>query len=225
MYLILSYLILSYLIYEGDSYVRLAFSVFFDYLLKDEYRIRGASSWHKSKLGFMNFHALSQPSVNHLLPYFEGECKQFDATVILTLLNVTLFFENGDQNAVSPGRWYALSGHDYVEKFAKCHHSQLSQAFPYLHWYLVAAHSLATLHPSQCSLSVSASLTGLVMPWLGALSSVSTRGLSSFIIMSQLKYWPHRSLIYSSFISTSPVALLMVLICPMSFPALATAIL
>ena len=79
-------------------------------------------------------------------------CEQFDDSVILTVLKVTLFFENGDQHAVSPGRWYALSGHDYVEKFAKCHHSQLSQAFPYLHWYLVAAHSLATLHPSQCSL-------------------------------------------------------------------------
>ena len=139
-------------IYEGDSYVLLAFSVFFDCLLKDEYRISGASSWHKSKLAFMNFRALSQPSVNHLLPYFEGVCEQFDASVILTLLNVTLFFENGDQNAVSPGRWYALSCHDSVEKFATCHHCQLSQAFPYLHWYLVAAHSLATLHPSQCSL-------------------------------------------------------------------------
>ena len=65
------------------------------------------------------------------------------------------------------------------------------------------------------ALSVSASLTGLVMPWLDALSSVSTRGFSSF--MSQLKYWPHRSLMYSSFISTSSVALLMVPICPMSF--------
>ena len=51
----------------------------------------------------MNFRALSQPSVDHLLPYFEGVCEQFDASVILTLLNVTLFFENGDQNAVSPG--------------------------------------------------------------------------------------------------------------------------
>ena len=71
------------------------------------------------------------------------------------------------------------------------------------------------------SLCVSDSLTGLVMPWLGALSSVSTLGFSSF--MSQLKYWPHRSLMYSSFISTSPVALLMVLICPMSFPALSLA--
>ena len=148
-------------------------------------------------------------------------CEQFDASVILTLLNVTLFFENGDQNAVSPGRWYALSGHDSVEKFAKCHHSQLSQAFPYLHWYLVATHILATLHPSQCSLSVSASLTGLVMPWLGALSSVSTRGF--YLFMSQLKTWPHRSMMNSSFISTSPVALLMVLSCSMSFPALSLA--
>ena len=142
-------------------------------------RIRGASSWHISKLAFMNFRALSQPSVDHLLPYFEGVCEQADgmhSVVILTLLYVALFFENGDQNAVSPGRWYALSGHDSVETFAKCHHSQLSQAFPYLHWYLVAAHSLATLHPSQCSLSISASLTGLVISWLGALSSVSTRG-------------------------------------------------
>ena len=120
--------------------------------LRMNIRIRGASSWHKSKLAFMNFRALSQPSVDHLLPYFEGVCEQFDASVILTLLNVTLFFENGDQNYVSPGRWYALSGHDSVEKCAKCHHSQLSQAFAYLHWYLVAAHSLATLHPSQCSL-------------------------------------------------------------------------
>ena len=100
----------------------------------------------------MNFRALSQPSVDHLLPYFEGVCEQFDASVILTLLNITIFFENGDQNVVSPGRWYALSGHYSVEKFAKCHHTQLSQAFPYIHWYLVAAHSLATLHPSQCSL-------------------------------------------------------------------------
>ena len=90
-----------------------------------------------SKLAFMNIHALSQPSVNHLLPYFECVCEQFDASVILTLLNVTLFFENGDQNAVSPGRWYALSGHDSVEKFAKCHHSELSQAFPYLHTFYV----------------------------------------------------------------------------------------
>ena len=139
-------------IYEGDSYVLLAFPVFFYCLLKDEYRIRGSSSWHKSKLAFMNFRALSQPSVDHLLPYFEGVCELFDASVILTLLNVTLLFENGDQNAVSPGRWYALSGHNYVEKFAKCHHSQLSQAFPHLHWYLVAAPSLATLHPYQCSL-------------------------------------------------------------------------
>ena len=103
---------------EGEFYVLLAFSVFFDCLLKDEYRIRGASSWHKSKLAFKNFRALSQPSVNHRLPYFEGVCEQFDASVILTLLNVTLFFENGDQNAVPPGRWYALSGHDYVEKLA-----------------------------------------------------------------------------------------------------------
>ena len=85
----------------------------------------------------MNFRALSQPSVDHHLPYFEGVCEQFDASVILTLLNVTLFFENGDQKSISPGRWYALSGHDSIEKFAKCHHSQLSQAFPYLHWYLV----------------------------------------------------------------------------------------
>ena len=68
---------------------------FFYCLLKDEYRIRGASSWHKSKLAFMNFRALSQPSVDHLLPYFEGVCEQFDASVILTLLNVTLFFEMG----------------------------------------------------------------------------------------------------------------------------------
>ena len=157
-------------------------------LLKDEYRIRDASPWHKSKLAFMNFRALSQPSVDYLLSYFEGVCEQCDASVILTLLNVTLFFENGDQNAVSPGRWYALSGQDSVAKFAKCHHPQLSQAFPYLHWYLVAAHSLATLHQYQCSLSISASLTGLVIPWLGALSSVSTRGFSSFF--SQLKYWP-----------------------------------
>ena len=144
-------------------------------------------------------------------------CEQFDASVILTLLNVTILFENGDQNALSPGRWYALSGHDYVEKFAKCHHSQLSQAFPYLHWYLVAAHGLATIHPSQCSLNIC--LTDLARHALvGRLSSVSTRGFSSFT--SQLKYWPHRSLMYSSFISTSPLALLMVLICPMSCPSL-----
>ena len=147
-------------------------------------------------------------------------CEQFDASVILTLLNVTILFENGDQNALSPGRWYALSGHDSVEKFAKCHHSQLSQAFPYLHWYLVAAHSLATIHPSQCSLYIC--LTDLARHALvGRLSSVSTRGFSSFT--SQLKYWPHRSLMYSSFISTSPLALLMVLICPMSFPSLSLA--
>ena len=40
-------------IYEGDSYVLLAFSVFLFCLLKDEDRIRGSSSWHKSKLAFM----------------------------------------------------------------------------------------------------------------------------------------------------------------------------
>ena len=71
------------------------------------------------------------------------------------------------------------------------------------------------------ALSISSSLTWLFMPWLGTLSSVSTRGFSSFT--SQLKYWPHRSLMYSSFISTSPLALLMVLICPMSFPSLSLA--
>ena len=48
---------------------------------------------------------------------------------------------------------------------------------------------------SRPVLSLSLPHTGLVMPWLGALSSVSTRGLSSFI--SQLKYWPHRCLMYS----------------------------
>ena len=165
----------------------------------------------------MNFRVLLQPSVDHLLPYFEGVCEQFDASVILTLLNVTLFFEDGDQNAVSPGRWYALSGHDYVEKFAKCHHSQLSQACPYLHWHIVAAHSLATLHPSQCSLCI------CLTDWARhALVVHPVLGLHSWVIFihEPLKYWPHRSLVYSSFISTYPVALLMVLICTMSFPAL-----
>ena len=83
--------------------------MFFYCLLKDEYRIRGASSWHKSKLAFMNFRALSQPSVDHLLPYyFEGGCEQFDAAVIITLGNGTIFLEKD----VSPGRWHALSGYD-----------------------------------------------------------------------------------------------------------------
>ena len=121
-----------------------------------EYRIRCASSWHKSKLAFMNFRALSDPSVDHLLPYFECVCEQFDASVILTLLNVTIFFEMGTRmlfrQADGMHSMAGLNGHDSVEKFAKFHHSQLSQAFPYLHWYLVAAHSLTTLHPSQCSL-------------------------------------------------------------------------
>ena len=61
-----------------------------------EDRIRGASSWHKSTLAFVNFRALSHPSFYHLLPYVEGVFEQCDAEVISTLLDVTLFFENGD---------------------------------------------------------------------------------------------------------------------------------
>ena len=47
-----------------------------------------------------------------VLPCVEGLWEQFDAAVIITLLNVTLFFENGDRNAVSPGRWHV--GHSVV---------------------------------------------------------------------------------------------------------------
>ena len=48
----------------------------------------------------MNFRALSpsHTSVYHLkFPIFwRYVCEQFDAAVIITLLNVTIFFENGD---------------------------------------------------------------------------------------------------------------------------------
>ena len=61
-------------------------------------RARGTSFWPKSKLAFVDFRALSpsHPSVYHLLPYCEGVCEQFDAAVIITLLNVALFCEHGD---------------------------------------------------------------------------------------------------------------------------------
>ena len=44
-----------------------------------EYRICGASSWHKSKLAFVNVRALAltpppHPSIYHLLVYFECVC-------------------------------------------------------------------------------------------------------------------------------------------------------
>ena len=142
----------------------------------------------------MNVRALSQPSVDHLLPYFGGVCEQFDASVILTLVNVTIFFENGDQNAVSSGRWYALSGHDSVENLQ----SVTTPNCPRHFHTSTGISSLPTALPHVIPLSalaVSASLAGIVMPWLGALSSVSIRGFSSF--MSQLKYWPNRSLMYS----------------------------
>ena len=116
--------------------------------------------------------------------------------------------------------------HDYVEKFAQ---SVTTPNCP-RHFHtstVISSLSIALPHFIPLSdLSVSASLTGLVMPWLGYRSPlVGSRSplvrFSSF--MSQLKYWHHRSLMYSSFISTSPVALLMVLICPMSFPVLSLA--
>ena len=56
------------------------------------------------------------------------------------------------------------------------------------------------------AVSVSSSLMFRVIAWLGSLSYVSTLWFSLFI--SMLKYWPHRSLLSSSFIKTSPVALL-----------------
>ena len=55
-----------------------------------------------------------------------------------------------------------------------------------------------------------------VIAWLGSLSSVPTLWFSLFI--SKLKYWPHRSLISSPFIKTSPFALLTLRIWHMSMP-------
>ena len=66
------------------------------------------------------------------------------------------------------------------------------------------------------TVSVSSSLMFRAMAWLMYLSSVSTLWFSLFI--SMLKYWPHRSLISSSFIKTSPVALLTSRIWHMSLP-------
>ena len=66
------------------------------------------------------------------------------------------------------------------------------------------------------AVSVSSSLMFSVIAWLGSLSSVPTLWFSLFI--SKLKYWPHRSLISSSFIKTSPVALLTLRIWHMSLP-------
>ena len=51
------------------------------------------------------------------------------------------------------------------------------------------------------AVSVSSSLMFRVIAWLGSLSSVSTLEFSLFI--SMLKYWPHRSLLSSSFIKLS----------------------
>ena len=74
------------------------------------------------------------------------------------------------------------------------------------------------------AVSVSSSLMFSVIAWLGSLSSVPTLWFSVFI--SKLKYWPHRSLISSSFVKTSPVALLTLRIWHMSLPdrSLASAI-
>ena len=53
-------------IYEGDCDALLAFSIFFFCLPNNEDRIDGASSWHESKLAFMNFRALLQWPVTNV---------------------------------------------------------------------------------------------------------------------------------------------------------------
>ena len=53
----------------------------------------------------------------------------------------------------SPGRWHSLSGHAYVEQFASTGIPSLPIALP---------HAIAI----SAVFSVSASMTGLVMPWV-----------------------------------------------------------
>ena len=48
----------------------------------------------------MTFRVLSHSTFDHIPSYFEGVCGLFNTAAILTLLDVTLFFENGDQKAV-----------------------------------------------------------------------------------------------------------------------------
>ena len=71
-------------------------------LLENEDSISGAPPWHEPKLAFMDVRALSHPSIQYSLPYLEGVHQELDPSVVLALLDVTLFLEDGYEYAVSP---------------------------------------------------------------------------------------------------------------------------
>ena len=94
----------------------------------------------------MDVRALSHPSIQYSLPYREGVRQELDPSVVLTLLDVALFLEDGYEYAVLPGWWYGLRGHYAVEQLTESDDSKPSQTLPYLCWDLVAAHRHATNH-------------------------------------------------------------------------------
>ena len=61
----------------------------------DEDSISGAPPWHEPKLAFMDVRALSHPSIQYSLPYLKGVGQELDTSVVLALLDVTLFLEDG----------------------------------------------------------------------------------------------------------------------------------
>ena len=126
--------------------------------------------------------ALSHPSIQY---YLEGVRQELDPSVVLKLLDVALFLEDGTSTL-------SLQADGMVSVVVMLLNSLQRVTTPNhpRHFHTSAGiSSLPTAMPlfmPLSALSVSASLMGAVSPWVGSLSSVSTLGFSSFT--RKLKY-------------------------------------